>query len=334
LRLIEIGAGTGASSERILARLASEGLRPAEYVYTDVSKAFLFHAETRYGAEAEADFLRYDLLDIEHPLPAESPHVGRYDVAIAANVLHATGDILDTLRNAKALLRPGGLLLINEIAENTLPLHLTFGLLDGWWLHRDPALRAPGGPALSPEGWRRALTGVGFSPAVWPMSPLHRLGYQIVVAQSDGGVLLPHEPSARESAVTAQPEATRDAGIDPKARLAAWLAADKRLAMLELSAHLRGVAGEILGLREEELDSPSRPFPDAMLGALGMDSLLASNLRNHLLKDLEVDIPVQVLIGEPVSAVVDQIYQQLLLRQLSAAPADRQVDGDFETLVF
>jgi hypothetical protein len=43
---------------------------------------------------------------------------------------------------------------------------------------------------------------------------------------------------------------------------------------------------------------------------------------------------VQVLIGEPVAVVVDQIHQQLLLRQLAAAPGERQIDGDFETLVF
>ena len=329
LRLIEIGAGTGASTERILARLKSEGLRPAEYVYTDVSKAFLFHAETRYGAEA--DFLRYDLLDIEAPVPAGSPHTGRYDVAIAANVLHATGDIVATLRNAKALLRRGGLLLINEIAENNLMLHLTFGLLDGWWLQRDSGLRAPGGPALSPEGWRRALAAAGFAPVAWPMAPLHRLGYQIVVAQSDGGIL-----TARASSVSVPPPpaAGADAGPDTQARVAAWLAADRAAATQALRSHLRGIAGAILGLREDELDAPSRPFADAMLGALGMDSLLASNLRNQLLKELEVDIPVQVLIGEPVAAVVDQVYQQLLLRQLSASPGDRQVDGDFETLVF
>ena len=329
LRLIEIGAGTGASTERILARLKSEGLRPAEYVYTDVSKAFLFHAETRYGAGA--DFLRYDLLDIEAPLPAGSPHAGRYDVAIAANVLHATCDIVATLRNAKALLRRGGLLLINEIAENSLMLHLTFGLLDGWWLQRDPGLRAPGGPALSPEGWRRALAAAGFAPVASPMAPLHRLGYQIVVAQSDGGIL-----TARASSVSvpAPPAAGADAGPDTKTRVAAWLAADRAVATRELRLHLRGIAGAILGLREDELDAPSRPFADAMLGALGMDSLLASNLRNQLLKELEVDIPVQVLIGEPVAAVVDQVYQYLLLRQLSASPGDRQVDGDFETLVF
>jgi hypothetical protein len=122
--------------------------------------------------------------------------------------------------------------------------------------------------------------------------------------------------------------------IDSEARLADWLAADKSVATFELSSHLRGIAGTILGLREDQLDMPSRPFADAMLGALGMDSLLASNLRNHLLQELKVDIPVQVLIGEPVAVVVDQIHQQLLLRQLAAAPGERQIDGDFETLVF
>lgn len=336
MRLIEIGAGTGASTQRILAKLKSRNLRPAEYVYTDVSKAFLFHAESEYGPDA--DFLTYDLLDIEQSLPADSPHLGRYDVAIAANVLHATADMSVTLHNAKALLRRGGLLLISEIADNSLMLHLTFGLLDGWWLHRDTGSRAPGGPALSPDNWRRALAGVGFVPAAWPMAPLHHLGYQIVVAQSDGGILMPKVPETHAPVPPAQIssmlQSATDSGQPPGARIEVWLAADRAVAVSELCAYMREIAVAVLGLRENELDAPGRPFADAMLGAFGMDSLLATNFRNQLLKELEVDIPVQALIGDPIIQVVDQIYQQLLLRRLSAADGEPQTDGDYETLVF
>ena len=39
---------------------------------------------------------------------------------------------------------------------------LTFGLLDGWWLSKDPERRLPNGPLLSPHAWRAALAAAGF----------------------------------------------------------------------------------------------------------------------------------------------------------------------------
>ncbi|MCG8399781.1 class I SAM-dependent methyltransferase, partial [Bacillus atrophaeus] len=76
---------------------------------------------------------------------------GGYDVVIAANVLHATKNIRQTLRHAKAVMKHNGLLLLNEMAGNSLFPHITFGLLEGWWLYEDPALRIPGCPGLYPN---------------------------------------------------------------------------------------------------------------------------------------------------------------------------------------
>jgi len=62
----------------------------------------------------------------------------------ATNVLRATRDMAATLANCKALLRPGGLLLANELTAKTAFLTLTFGLTEGWWLYDDATLRIPG----------------------------------------------------------------------------------------------------------------------------------------------------------------------------------------------
>ena len=75
--------------------------------------------------------------------------VGRYDVVCATNVLHATRDMAATLVGCKALLRPGGLLLANELTAKTTFLTLTFGLTEGWWLYSDPTRRIPGAPLLA-----------------------------------------------------------------------------------------------------------------------------------------------------------------------------------------
>lgn len=59
-------------------------------------------------------------------------------------MLHATRDMAATLENCKALLRPSGLLIANELTAKTAFLTLTFGLTEGWWLYDDAGLRIPG----------------------------------------------------------------------------------------------------------------------------------------------------------------------------------------------
>ncbi|NNC24941.1 hypothetical protein HKX41_12425, partial [Salinisphaera sp. USBA-960] len=63
LRLLEIGAGTGATSARVFEALKPHAAAVAEYRYTDVSRAFLGHAEREY--RAAAPYLHCQLLDID-----------------------------------------------------------------------------------------------------------------------------------------------------------------------------------------------------------------------------------------------------------------------------
>ncbi|SOO20299.1 Polyketide synthase (fragment) [Xanthomonas citri pv. fuscans] len=184
LRLLEIGAGTGGTSAGVF-----EALRPwagsiDEYAYTDVSRAFLKHAEQRYGSDNP--YLRYLIFDVERPLAPQSVEEGAYDVVIATNVLHATRDIRQTLRNAKAALRGGGLILINEINCFSLVAHLTFGLTEGWWRFTDTALRLPGSPALRADAWARVLEAEGFQAIRFPEEAQQALGQQVIEAHSDG----------------------------------------------------------------------------------------------------------------------------------------------------
>src|SRR4029079_4550141 len=105
---------------------------------------------------------------------------------IATNVLHATRDIRQTLRNAKAALHTRGVLLLNEISRTSLAAHLTFGLLEGWWLGVDPELRMQGSPGLDAEQWAKVLESEGFRPVSFPAKAVHELGCQIILAESDG----------------------------------------------------------------------------------------------------------------------------------------------------
>jgi acyl transferase domain-containing protein/acyl carrier protein len=159
LRVLEIGAGTGGTTTHVLPVLPVDR---TEYVFTDVSSRFTVQAAERFR---DFPFLRYQVLDIEQEPTAQgfAPH--GFDVVIAANVLHATADLRVTLRHARRLLAPGGMLVLLEVARPTRWADLTFGLTEGWWRFTDTELR-PAHPLLSPARWRAVLGECGFSEAV------------------------------------------------------------------------------------------------------------------------------------------------------------------------
>ncbi|MCX7290343.1 SDR family NAD(P)-dependent oxidoreductase, partial [Janthinobacterium sp.] len=178
VRILEIGAGTGGTSAVLFERLRPYAAHIGEYCYTDLSKAFLFHAEKNFGPTTP--YLRYQLFDVGRPLAQQSIEPGGYDLVVATNVLHATANIRRSVRNAKAALRHNGVLLLNEISRYHPFTHLTFGLLEGWWLYEDPALRIPGCPGLTEQAWRAVLEDEGFGMVSYPAADKHALGQQVV----------------------------------------------------------------------------------------------------------------------------------------------------------
>ena len=132
LRVLEVGAGIGSATETILPELPAGQF---DYMYTDISAGFFAEAESRFGgAEASID---YRVLDIEKD-PVEQgfePHA--YDMVIAANVLHATRHLDETLAHCRALLAPSGLLVALENQRGRGWMDLIFGQLDGWWRFAD-----------------------------------------------------------------------------------------------------------------------------------------------------------------------------------------------------
>ena len=146
IRVLEIGAGTGGTSTHLFEAMAAFGDRLCEYRYTDVSRAFLIKAEQRFANNVPS--LVTALFDVEKPPEEQGIATRPYDLVVAANVLHATADISQTLRHVRATLAPGGVLLLNEASSPTLFMHVTFGLLEGWWRATDPERRIPGTPLL------------------------------------------------------------------------------------------------------------------------------------------------------------------------------------------
>lgn len=188
VRILEIGAGTGGTTDQVVQCLqTSRQLRyVSDYAYTDISSAFFKGARAEFGERAA--FFRFETLDIERHPQDQGFELQCYDLVIASNVLHATRDVARALRHAKTLLRPGGLLILNELSQNTLLTHLTFGTLESWWAFEDTARRLPGGPVVTPEVWREVLAEEGFLHTQWPAQAEHHFGQQILLARSDGMV--------------------------------------------------------------------------------------------------------------------------------------------------
>ncbi|ALG08377.1 SDR family NAD(P)-dependent oxidoreductase [Kibdelosporangium phytohabitans] len=155
-RVLEVGAGTGGTTEAVLAELAARGVR-ASYEATDISAGLL--ARTRARLDSRGLPVKFSKLDIESP----SDTATGYDVVVAANVLHATDDLDDVLARLRRMLNPGGRLVLTEVTA-VQPFHtVTFGLLDGWWRYSDPDRRLPGSPLLDVHLWRQCLAHAGFS---------------------------------------------------------------------------------------------------------------------------------------------------------------------------
>ncbi|MGY0064532.1 amino acid adenylation domain-containing protein [Streptomyces sp. LZ34] len=162
LRVIELGAGTGATTEKVLAALAPHADR-VTYRFTDISPRFLEHAEARFtAAYGTPGFVEYRVLDLERGIEEQGFTPGSHDLVLATNVVHATADLRASLRKAKALLRPYGWLVLNELTEAWDATTVVGGVLDGWWLFGDADLRLPDSPLAGPETWRRLLREEGF----------------------------------------------------------------------------------------------------------------------------------------------------------------------------
>ncbi|RDL39057.1 uncharacterized protein BP5553_03397 [Venustampulla echinocandica] len=161
LKYLEIGAGTGATTDEVLGTIARPEVAPrySEFYYTDISPYFISHATEKY---ARYPRMKYSVLNIgEDPLDQGFDEEG-YDIIIAANVLHATKNLGETLANTRKLLKPNGQLIMMEM---TTPLKIhtgfVFGLLPGWWLSSEEYRRD--GAVIAEEQWHSILKQHGFS---------------------------------------------------------------------------------------------------------------------------------------------------------------------------
>ncbi|MEV4580355.1 class I SAM-dependent methyltransferase [Nonomuraea jabiensis] len=178
-RVLEIGAGVGATTDAVLAAVDD-----VNYLFTDVSTFFLDAARERFRHRPG---MRYALLDVNAKMTPDEPP---FDVVLAANVLHNARHAGRTLAAIRELLAPGGtLVLIESCVEHHLvsaSMHFLMSpqadaLLPGFADIRQGQDRV----FLSRTEWIRQLAAAGFrdvraEPA--PGDPLAAAGQHVFTA--------------------------------------------------------------------------------------------------------------------------------------------------------
>ena len=160
LRVLEVGAGTGGTTQTILQDLVDEDGHPlySLYSFTDVSAGFFPQAKERFK---NASNMEYRVLDITRDCIKQGFEFASYDLILAANVVHATPSLHDTLCNLRSLLRSYGHLVLTELCAMVQTPNYISGNLPGWWLGE--ADNRPDEPYVSVDRWDHELRSAGFT---------------------------------------------------------------------------------------------------------------------------------------------------------------------------
>jgi SAM-dependent methyltransferase/acyl carrier protein/NADP-dependent 3-hydroxy acid dehydrogenase YdfG len=305
IKILEVGAGTGGTSARVL-----EGIQEYQdhihYVYTDISKAFTKYGEKTYGVKYP--FMEFQVLNLEKDIKGQGFSYSDFDMIIATNVMHATRNLRDTLQRVKSLLKTNGWLVLNESTQASEYHIIAYGLLEGWWLFEDRALRLKDSPLLSIGMWKQLLWEEGFIRArvLGHTTPEEKqLPHKVIITESDGRVKTPFAPSSLELA-PAQGVETGSVNPGPRAR-----------EEVPTEQTLRQVGDTIVQCLTQVLQLGADKFdPDMPYSDYGVDSILAIEIINELNKQLKIKLRTTDLfnystIGKLTRHIMDHFLPQV-----------------------
>ncbi len=314
VRAIELGAGTGGTTAAVLSALPPER---TTYVYTDVSEAFFDHAGRKFGAYP---FVRYGRLDVERTPVSQAVPEHAFDLVVAANVMHATRDLRASLANVRALVAPGGVLVLYEVTRHLPWFEMSVGLIEGWERFADDLRRDH--PLLTPAGWAEALAQAGFEavemlPAAG--SPAEVLGHHVILALAPAdrpaAVARPADPAVAAPADTAAAHALSPIRAQKVIEAGASFVGDLMTANSEnrqdrLVEFVRQHVMHVLRLPKGRVVDRRHRLMD-----LGLDSLMAVELRNRLQRGLDLPVPATIVFDHPtIEAMARFLDRELVAR--------------------
>ena len=130
LHILEIGAGTGSTTDVVIEKFKSLGIVPEiEYLFTDISAFFTRSASERYK---HIQWLETMVVDVEKDFTLYNLSNHREDIIIAAGVLNNVCDTVKTLKKLRNLLTDNGIILITEaVGESYQMLISQVFMMDG-----------------------------------------------------------------------------------------------------------------------------------------------------------------------------------------------------------
>ncbi|MBV9227315.1 MAG: polyketide synthase dehydratase domain-containing protein, partial [Acidobacteriaceae bacterium] len=243
--VLEFGAGTGATSRAVIKALQDVGHVPSRYLFTDISTAFFNAARSEFP---QFEFARFD---VSRSPEEQGLLLSGFDVVLGTNVLHVVADVPNALRGLRSLLRPSGVLILNEATSVEDYAVLTFGLTSGWWQAAGESVRLPHSPLLSSAAWIEQLQNAGFeTPQEWTAE-------RAFYGSSGQSIFIASAPSAHES------EPTDTSGEEDSTR-----------------AYVRQVLARVLKLAPERIEN-TIAFEN-----YGVDSLVVLEINRAFEKDL------------------------------------------------
>jgi SAM-dependent methyltransferase len=163
--VLEVGGGCGSAAEAALSRL---GERIARWRFTELVPTFARRGERAARAAAgPGTLVEASKLDMTKPWEAQGVAPGSFDAVYSVNCFHVAPDLGFVLGEAKAALKPGGVVVVSECVKpgaNPPPSYVDFVfdfLASFTDVKTDPVLR-PNHGFLSPAAWRASFAAAGF----------------------------------------------------------------------------------------------------------------------------------------------------------------------------
>lgn len=124
--ILEIGAGTGATSNKVLSDIRENKFEEhIVYFYTDISRFFLQRAKERYKECDGKIEMHHQTLDIDEAFSSQLPSNFQADIVIAVGVLNNSVNTDKCIYEINSVMKPGGILLVIETVEDVPDILIT-----------------------------------------------------------------------------------------------------------------------------------------------------------------------------------------------------------------
>ena len=161
IKILEVGGGTGSATREVLPALRGHIQYRGydNYTFTDIGPAFLANAQQSFKNFKGVIYRPFDMqTDIR-----QQGFDSKYGLVIASNVIHATTNIQERLRNVGRLLKPGGKIVLFEFVKPRLSWNMILGTFSDFWNgDTHPNFFRTEGLFLTRDMWNEVLPLTGY----------------------------------------------------------------------------------------------------------------------------------------------------------------------------